>query len=129
MNEEKIMSEEKFEVGCRYLVKDARHPIMSPINEIIVQELTDKYIKVQHKPNNVISWYEISDFIILEKLSNGASLIRNCDVGTVREQKERFDNYCESIECNKCPAYFDKSIDCGIWWSQMEYEKEINNGS
>jgi hypothetical protein len=49
--------------------------------------------------------------------------LRNCDVGTAREQKERFDNYCESIECNKCPAYFDKSIDCGIWWSQMPYEE------
>lgn len=85
MNEEKIMSEEKFEVGCRYLVKDARHPIMSPINEIVVQELTDKYIKVQHKLNNVIGWYEISDFIILEKLSNGAALIRNCDIGTTTE--------------------------------------------
>jgi hypothetical protein len=71
------MNEEKFEVGGRYLVKDAIHPITSRISEFIIQELTDKYIKVQHKPNNVIGWYEISDFIILEKLSNEASLIRN----------------------------------------------------
>jgi hypothetical protein len=62
------MNEEKFEVGGRYLVKDAHRPITSIISEVVVQELTDKYIKVQHKPNNVISWYEISDFIILEKL-------------------------------------------------------------
>ena len=48
------MNEEKFEVGGRYLVKDARHPIMSPINEVIVQELTNKYVKIQHKLNNVV---------------------------------------------------------------------------
>lgn len=71
MNEEKIICEEKFEVGSRYLVKDANHPFTSCINEIIVQELTNKYVKVQHKLGNVISWYKISDFIILEKLSNG----------------------------------------------------------
>ena len=64
----KKMNEEKFEVGGRYLVKDANHPITSRINEVIVQELTDKYIKVQYKPNNSIGWYEISEFIILEKL-------------------------------------------------------------
>ena len=64
------MNKEKFEVGGRYLVKDANHPIMSTIDEIIVQELTDKYVKVQYPSENVISWYEISDFIILEKLPN-----------------------------------------------------------
>ena len=129
MNEEKIMNKEKFEVGCRYLVKDARHPITSAINEIIVQELTEKYVKVQHKPNNVISWYEISDFIILEKLSNSASLIRNCDIGTANEQALRFKDFCyEHTQydlkniCEKCPL--DKSgVKCEFVWSQMEYEK------
>jgi hypothetical protein len=79
------MNKENFEVGCRYLVKDAIHPITSRISEVVVQEITNKYVKIQHKPNNVISWYEISDFIILEKLSNEASLIRNCDVGTFKD--------------------------------------------
>ena len=64
------MNEEKFEVGGRYLVKDSIHPVTSRINEVIVQELTNKYVKIQHKPNNIVSWYNISDFIILEKLRN-----------------------------------------------------------
>lgn len=129
MNEEKIMNEEKFEVGGRYLVKDARHPIMSPINEVIVQELTDKYIKVQHKLNNVIGWYEISDFIVLEKLSNETTLIRNCDVGTFKEQALRFKDFCYEHKqydlnniCKNCPL--DKSeVKCEFAWQQMEYKK------
>lgn len=57
--------------------------------------------------------------------------LRNCDVGTVAEQKERFDKYCSSRKCNKCPVYFQnqKSVDCGLWWAQMPYENEVANES
>ena len=49
--------------------------------------------------------------------------LRNCDIGTVAEQKERFDKYCFSRKCNKCPVYFQNqgSVDCGLWWAQMPY--------
>lgn len=47
--------------------------------------------------------------------------LRNCDIGTVAEQKERFDKYCFSRKCYECPAHFQKSVDCGLWWAQMPY--------
>lgn len=60
---------------------------------------------------------------------------RNCDVGTVEEQQERFAKYCrvhsDAHECGigyaignpkaKCPAY--KTIDCQLVWAQMPYEE------
>ena len=54
--------------------------------------------------------------------------LRNCDVGTIAEQKERFDKYCFSRKCYECPVYFQnqKSVDCGLWWAQMSYVKEEN---
>ena len=53
-----------------------------------------------------------------------AEPLRNCDIGTVAEQKERFDKYCFSRKCYECPVYFQnqKSVDCGLWWAQMQYD-------
>ena len=51
---------------------------------------------------------------------------RNCDVGTVAEQNERFDKYCydhrsHEICCGKCPIFGEPC--CELAWSQMPYEK------
>lgn len=50
---------------------------------------------------------------------------RNCDVGTVAEQNERFDKYCydhrsHEICCGKCPIFGEPC--CELAWSQMPYE-------
>lgn len=51
---------------------------------------------------------------------------RNCDVGTVAEQNERFDKYCydhrsHEICCGKCPIFGEPC--CELAWSQMPYEE------
>lgn len=54
---------------------------------------------------------------------------RNCDVGTPREQAERFNDFCNSHYnlnnpkgvCSKCPLTRDGST-CEFEWSQMPYE-------
>ena len=50
---------------------------------------------------------------------------RNCDVGTVAEQNERFDKYCydhrsHEICCGKCPIFGEPC--CELAWSQIPYE-------
>ena len=51
---------------------------------------------------------------------------RNCDVGTVAEQDERFYKYCynhrsHEICCGKCPIFGEPC--CELAWSQMPYEE------
>ena len=58
---------------------------------------------------------------------------RNCDVGTVEEQSQRFDAFCDAHKyvgddganwCSRtCPCYND--INCGVNWAQMPYESEV----
>lgn len=56
---------------------------------------------------------------------------RNCDVGTVKEQSQRFDAFCDEHKyvgddganwCSRtCPCY--NEINCGVQWAQMPYEE------
>ena len=46
---------------------------------------------------------------------------RNCDVGTVKEQSERFAKFCYPQKCNKCKLHTDEF--CVLRWSQMPYEE------
>ena len=52
---------------------------------------------------------------------------RNCDVGTVAEQAERFAEYCDSEACkrNRCKSRAKALCieRCAIAWSQMPYEE------
>jgi len=58
---------------------------------------------------------------------------RNCDVGTAKEQSQRFDAFCDAHKyvgddganwCSRtCPCYND--INCGVNWAQMPYESEV----
>ena len=50
---------------------------------------------------------------------------RNCDVGTVEQQRERFRKFCFQRLCNNCPMYSKESYsECGLMWMQMPYESE-----
>ena len=58
---------------------------------------------------------------------------RNCDVGTVKEQAERFHAFCASnkkcgdvYSCERCQ--FNSVEDCELAWSQMPYEEGGANG-
>ena len=56
---------------------------------------------------------------------------RNCEVGTVEEQSQKFDAFCDANKyvgddganwCSRtCPCYND--INCGVDWAQMPYEE------
>ena len=50
---------------------------------------------------------------------------RNCDVGTVEEQEERFTKFCSRQDCKRtCPLYDDyDSYRCEFAWGQMPYEE------
>lgn len=59
---------------------------------------------------------------------------RNCDVGTADEQAQRYDKFCEGMDCVKCPVhalwhhYFEicknRKVSCGLIWAQMPYEAD-----
>lgn len=72
-----------------------------------------------------MSDYEWDADYLIEKCNAALSApARNCDVETVKEQRERFVNFCHSRKCKDCPMYLDKSFfDCAIRWSQMPYER------
>lgn len=47
---------------------------------------------------------------------------RNCDVGTEKEQNERFLKFCTSIDCKRyCPLF--KADSCELAWAQMPYDE------
>lgn len=77
-------------------------------------------------PNERLSIYNLAKAAL-------AAPPRNCDVGTVNEQYERFEAFCkryfrEDAACSKdCPCYFWSIFngECSIKWAQMPYNKEV----
>jgi hypothetical protein len=55
--------------------------------------------------------------------------LRNCDVGTVEQQKARFKKFCNShINCNSCPLVeCDDDVGCAFAFMQMSYENKGTN--
>ena len=60
-----------------------------------------------------------------------AEPLRNCEVGTVEEQVERWKEFCNKFKkCYKCPLLREGEIlsslsaRCFARWSQMPYKKE-----
>lgn len=52
-----------------------------------------------------------------------AEPVRNCEVGTAKEQKQRYDSYCFSRGCRNCPLFDEEG--CNFAWAQLPYvEKE-----
>lgn len=53
--------------------------------------------------------------------------LRNCDVGTAKEQSRRFEEYCESEVCkrNRCKSQAKALCieRCALAWAQMPYER------
>lgn len=47
---------------------------------------------------------------------------RNCDVGTAKEQDERYRSYCSSKGCRNCPCDDSGCADCSFAWAQLPYE-------
>jgi hypothetical protein len=56
-----------------------------------------------------------------------AEPLRNCDVGTIREQDLRFYDFCGShSSCVECPLR-GRVYSCSLSWSQMPYESEVRS--
>lgn len=73
--------------------------------------------------------YEAANQIAKEAL---AEPLKNCEVGTVREQDLRFENFCyrhRSYEkgCRDCPL-LDCEPCCELAWAHLPYGKEVQNG-
>lgn len=53
---------------------------------------------------------------------------RNCDVGTVEEQIERFQRFCGTRPCDGCTLKnkVNETLDCAIHWAQLPYEEGDN---
>lgn len=64
--------------------------------------------------------------IIRMRNALSANPIRNCDVGTPEEQKERFEEFCDDEKgdrqhCRNCRLC--NAQDCELAWAQMPYEE------
>lgn len=78
------------------------------------------------------AWVEVET--ALRKIESAlAEPLKNCEVGTVEDQAERFDAFVRDRrgdkKCTgKCPAHNGVDfgvVDCVIQWSQMPYESEV----
>lgn len=61
---------------------------------------------------------------IVEELVNEVleTPLRNCDVGTVSGQHNRFISYCSDRTCDTCP--FEEAACCEFAWGQIEHKKD-----
>ena len=59
--------------------------------------------------------------------------VRNCDVGTPKQQAKRFQKFClghqpKEGDCTcACPAFVGKDVDCHFSWAKMPYEEGVQN--
>jgi hypothetical protein len=56
-----------------------------------------------------------------------AKPLRNCDIGTAKEQYERFRDMCFKTNCEALVKYNTLS-EYAFEWAQTPYESEVNNG-
>jgi hypothetical protein len=73
-------------------------------------------------------WHESAREQIEENYAALYAPPRNCDVGTVDEQEERFHAFCnrhtneDAQHCNDCPINnMQTEADCALVWAQMPY--------
>lgn len=57
--------------------------------------------------------------------------LRNCDVGTVGQQRARYEKLCDSYrDCGTCPlSECDDDVGCAFKFMQRPYESEVENES
>ena len=82
---------------------------------------------------NFLRWEYAQDYpVTRDKLADaidiGVSALstppRNCDVGTVDAQVNRYNKFCMQRACSECPFYVASDLlACGVRWAQMTYEE------
>ena len=86
-----------------------------------------QYARLKYEKDREVGGY-------LEKIENLCNMAlaepqRNCDVGSVEEQRLRYRKYCESLSdnardlygCDKCPYIHDD--ECALAWAQAHYKE------
>ena len=53
--------------------------------------------------------------------------LRNCDVGTVKEQEARWYDYCDDVTRGDCPPS-SGCKSCALFWAQMPYKQQKKEG-
>lgn len=83
-----------------------------------------------------ISMYPLRKTLAVVK-SALAKPLRNCDVGTPKEQTERFKNVCRKYRrgpgpranCKGCPIQYESpQVGCTFAWAQMNYVEGETDG-
>ena len=65
-------------------------------------------------------------------MSNSANekILRNCDVGTVEERKERFSKFCQgNMPCRTCRFREEHFLGCILNWEDLPYNGESKKDS
>lgn len=67
---------------------------------------------------------------ILDKCKDALALpLRQCDVGTASEQRERYLAHCRRTPyCTGCEAATNHLVGCEFTWAQMTYETQEGAG-
>ena len=92
----------------------------------MAQEIRSCADYIYSNPNNIGGVQQCARDIMemIDKIASEP--LRNCDVGTAEEQKQRFDVFCSRGNCDNCPlAEEGVWANCAIRWSQMPYEKGV----
>lgn len=94
-------------------------------NEQMRRALYDARIALSLAKNFELSKYDANEFI--EKIDAALDLpLRNCDVGTAKQQAARFRKFCKAHKpCDGCPAGGTKytTVNCQATWSQLPHEE------
>lgn len=99
-----------------------------------IKNLADDYEQCVTKAGALDNIYALADAAL-------STPPRNCDVGTADEQANRFENFCLNHigcaeetggrHCVGCPlekASRHITQKCELYWAQMSYGEEENNG-
>ena len=93
--------------------------------------ITELIEKLKAMPEKMEGYNSEEELVVFNTIGAANALersLRNCDVGTVEEQAERFHAFCASnkkcgdvYSCERCQ--FNSVEDCELAWAQMPYEE------
>jgi hypothetical protein len=85
-----------------------------------------KYI-IPGKGKKLTALFAVADTIRGKARAALSAPPRNCDVGTLEEQAERFSEYCDSEVCKRNRCRFNAKAlcieRCALAWAQMPYNE------
>lgn len=134
--------------GNAVMLRMAMENVATGLKEVVghLSDLeTEASVALEHAPDHVenaaalrnalelcLAWYneETAEGVnvddVAEKARNAlASPPRNCDVGTVEEQKARMADWCHRTHCGDCPSCTEW---CALSWANAPYDAAQEGG-